>query len=149
MNNRDFFRRGGNKCRAKAGVAKHATNDQNLLTANAIVYSIDGKAYEKTATAEITTDALTQQAAGTSCMYVLAIDAAGTWTQLKGADILTKLVTDNVGTLKFPTLLTGTVAVAFYKVDAVNAFTHGTTAFDASGVTTTFNDCAFLPAQVN
>lgn len=150
MTTANFVTRGGSSCESAAGLAKHGTNDDNLLTANAVVYAIDGKAYSLAAQTEIVTGVLAEQAADTTCYYVLGVDSAGAETQYKGVERFTYQVTDNVGTLRMPTLPEGITAIGYYKVVTVAVpFIHGTTAFDASGVTTTFTDVSQLPGTIH
>lgn len=139
--------RGGTECKGVAGLAKHATTDDHLLTANAVDYSIDGKAYTKAAVADITPTTLAQQAADTTCLYVLTSNAAGTLAQVKGREVLTADLAVGSATLDFPPLPDAVCALGYYKVVTVAVtFINGTTDYDAAGVTTTFVDVVRLPS---
>lgn len=138
--NTNYSARGGTYSEGYAGLAIHGTTKSHMLTANQSVVSFDGIQSVVAAVADITPTALAQQAAGTTCMYLHCVTATGTASQVKGTEVNSaQLAVGNVQ-LKYPRPAKNTVAIGGYKVVTVGVtFTNGTTDFDASGVTTTFN----------
>ena len=137
--------RGGVECHGKAGLAKHGTTHTNLVTANAVDYSIDGKFYNLAAQANIAPTALPVQADLTTALYIVLVNAAGTITQVQSPVIVTADLTTNTNSLKFPNIAEGLCPIAYYKVATSGlTFTNGTTALNAAGLTVTYVDVALL-----
>lgn len=140
----DLIKLLGNRCNSDVGIAIHGTNAENVLTAAAAVYSIDGYQYTKAAAAEVDISGLSglpiDLTAGKAAIYALSLDAAGAWTVDKGAEVaaIADAVPPSVALTKTP--------VALIKVTngTASAFVIGTTAFSAASVTTTFHDISVL-----
>ena len=113
---------------------------------DAFDYIIGGRCYEQAAG---TDEALTvldyygdtaTQAAGTTCFYLIVIDAAGVEYAIKGKD-------DE--TTNPPGMPDGYALMGIIKIVTVGVtFTIGTTGFDASGVTDTFYDYVHVPVTL-
>jgi hypothetical protein len=78
----------GTRCMDSAGLAE-GTNANTLKTARAISYMIDGQLYYKGATDNIAMTACAAQADGTTCLYLVTINASGTVKVTKGTDDVT------------------------------------------------------------
>jgi len=113
------------------GLAASATSTK-MKTTRAIVYFLYNAQYSLAATDPITTTACAQQVVSKTCFYLVSVNSAGSVTTTKG--------TDNEYAL--PDTPAGTIAIGAFKIvtDATHTFTAGTTAFDATGITTTFYD---------
>lgn len=126
----------------KAGLAE-GTNAATIKTTNIVDFAIDGVAYRKAVTDNIAVTAHAQQAASTSCLYLVQIDNAGTVSTKKGNEELTADlgVTRN---LQWPQPDDGKCPLGGYRIALDNAttFTNGTTDIGAAGVTSTFYDFA-------
>ena len=128
----------GNQVFGSPVIAKHATTHANIALGQAFPFRVNGQNYSKAAVATL---ALTAQPAQSTllstCYYLILIDTAGTVTCLKG--------TDNSDVL--PEVPAGTLMIAVLKVALANAatFTSGTTALNATDVTTTVAHPAYMP----
>lgn len=136
----------GNRVMTRPVLAQDSGDANDIQTTNAIVYSIDGVIYNKAALSgqvvsvtDAVGDVLTQ-ADDTTCYYVLALDSSGTVYTYKGEDGET---TDLPG-VPADRCVFGVVKVVLSSFGG--AFTFGTDDFDASGVTSTFTDCAVQPS---
>ena len=133
------------------GLAIHGTNTENTLTAAAVVHTIDGVFKSLAADTEIDISALvfkdgdgntvTQEALATAkkCVYVFAVDAAGTEFMFQGVQVL------EADDAFCPGVAAGYAAFGAVKVSNATGsdFTLGTTALDAASVTDTYYDIAY------
>lgn len=121
------------------------TDANDIKTTVAIPFVIDGVLYSKAAftglNATITgaDDDSTSQAAGTTCYYVYCLDASGNVECYKGVDDVAK----------YPAIPDNRAPFGVAKiVNATNAFTLGTTDYNAAGVTTTWTNVSHVPSAV-
>jgi hypothetical protein len=121
----------GNKALGNALVTE-GTNAATIKTTNAVDYQINGQVYTKAATDNIAMTAQPVQASGTTCYYLISIDAAGTVTTTKG-------VADS-GLI--PECPSAQAPLAVIKLVAAAAFTSGTTDLGAQD---TWAQIAVLP----
>jgi hypothetical protein len=135
----------GNRCMSVPVTALEADDKNDVQTTNAIVYSIGGLNYSAAAladenvTAEVYWGETDIQAADTTCWYALTIDAAGAVKGYKGKD-------DEI--LALPAHAADECCFAILKVVTVGVtFQMGTDDYDKAGVTATFTDVSFLPAD--
>ena len=127
----------GNRVMTSAALAI-GTTATNVAT-GAFAYMVDGIIKSKTAVAAGTafTDA-TPQPAGTSAMYLLAIDAAGSITIINGEAVP---LSENVGQpddLRVPACPLDHAPLGAVKVETTAEFVPGTTALSAGTVTDTY-----------
>jgi hypothetical protein len=126
---RDFV---GNKVLGNALVVE-GTNAATIRTTNAVNYQINGQIFTKAATDNIAMTACPTQANGSTCYYLISIDAAGTVITTKGVD----------NSVLLPECPANQAPLAALKVVATAAFTSGTTDL---GSQDTFAQIAVLPA---
>jgi len=114
---------------------------------DAFDFIVGGRCYEQAAG---TDEALTvldyygdtaTQAAGTTCFYVICVNASGVEYAVKGKD-------DE--TTSPPGIPDGYCPIGIIKIAtaAGYTFTIGTTAFDATGITDTFYDYVHIPVEL-
>lgn len=118
-------------------------NDIEIVTATKFV--IDGVFYSKAAATGVNAtitgadDDSTSQAAGTTCYYVYCYDSSGNVEVYKGVDDIAA----------YPAIPDDRAPFCVAKVvNTTNAFTLGTTDYNAAGVTTTFTDVQQVPSAV-
>ena len=145
MENLNEAHRGGTFCLSKAGLAVNASTKTNIVIAApngaGVDYCIGGALYHKADTASIALGAQPTQAANTTCLYLVCLDAAGTVSVVKGKD-----VANGSGVIHYPAVPAGNCAIGSIKVKTVAVtFTGGTTGLDATGVTATFTDLFAVP----
>ena len=145
MENLNEAHRGGTFCLSKAGLAGNASTKTNIVIAApngaGVDYCISGALYHKADTASIALGAQPTQAADTTCLYLVCLNAAGTVSVVKGKD-----VANGSGVIHYPAVPAGNCAIGSIKVKTVAVtFTGGTTALDATGVTATFTDLFAVP----
>lgn len=139
--------RGATECFSKAGLAE-GTNSATIKIAApngaGVDYSIDGLAYHKADTDNITMTALTAQAALTTCLYLVSLNSSGDLSIKKGTEELTADLTAGKRVLHWPTPDSDKCPIGAFKIGLVNAatFTSGTTDLGASDVTDTYYDFA-------
>lgn len=131
---------------------KAATEDQDLVTTVALMYTIGGKIYTLAAQTTIDISATTAglaatagtgvQAAGTYCAYLMTVNAAGTIDCLKGEDATTAAL----ALAALPEPAEDTCPFGIWVVaNTTNAFIAGTTKDSATGVSYTFYDLFDIP----
>ena len=107
------------------------TTTTKLKTTYPIVFFIGNEQIELSPVDGITMTACAQQAAGTFCYYVLAVNKSSSYLVLKGTD----------DTYALPSVTAGYVPIGAFKITTVGVtFTSGTTALDAAGVTDEYFD---------
>ena len=133
---------------------KAATEDQDLVTTVALMYTIEGVLYTlaaqttidiSTTTAGLAATAATAgaiQAAATYCAYLMTVDAAGTVDCLKGTDAATLALALSL----LPEPVAATCPFGIWVVaNTTNPFIAGTTKDSAAGVSMTFYDLSDIP----
>ena len=120
-----------------------ATTTTKIKTANAMAYCINGLAYSKAATDNITITAGAVQAVSTFCKYLVSVNAAGTVTTTKGEDAATAVLA------LLPDLPADNAPIGYFQVATSGAgtFTAGTTALDAAHVTDTYQDLSSIAVE--
>lgn len=117
-------------------VANTVNSVKEAETDNAIVYTIDGKAYGKAAaTAIVVTGGVLSISAYR--WYIVQADAA--------AALTTKAGEDNANWLPKPDANKTIIGAFKVATDATHTFTPATTALNATGITTTFFDLSCVP----
>lgn len=145
--------RGGTMCLEKAGLATATTTTKikiNAPNGAGIDFAIDGILYHKADTDNITVTACAAQAAVTKCLYLVMLDSSGTASVVKGTEVLTADLTAGSSALNYPLPDASTKCpIGAYKIEtaAATTFTNGTTAFDAAGITVTYEDLLCIPSK--
>lgn len=134
---------GRSACYSKAGLAE-GTNANTIKTAApngaGTDYSIEGVAYHKADTDNIAVTAHAQQAADTSCLYLVQIDSAGTVSTKKGNEEVTADLGINKS-LQWPAPDDNRCPIGGYKIKTVAVtYTNGSTDHSAAGITATYYD---------
>lgn len=139
--------RGATECFSKAGLAEGTNSATIKIVAPngaGVDFSIDGLAYHKADTDNISVTAHSAQAALTKCLYLVQVNASGTVSTKKGTEELTADVTAGKRVLHWPEPDASNCPIGAYKVALANAatFTNGTTDHSATDVTVTYYDFA-------
>lgn len=149
MNDTQAIPRGMTACLSRAGLAigdgAKTGFGQAAPNGAGIDFVIDGLAYHKADSAtNVPLTAAAQQAALTKCIYLVQINAAGTFSTKKGTEELTADLTAGKRVLHWPEPDDGCCPVGAIKIACANAatFTAGTTALDATDVTATYYNFA-------
>lgn len=139
-----------------AVLAINAASAATFKTTSAYVYLVDGVFKAKTAlAAQAFTAGHAVQPIGQTVYYTVGLDAAGAVTTYQGAAASANAVNAALINGQASSTVLGTIAdvpggvtpVGMIKVVTTSAaFTPGTTALDAAGITTTFFDVAVLPS---
>jgi hypothetical protein len=137
-------------CLSKAGLAE-GTNAATIAIAApngaGVDYAINGFAYHKADTDNIAMTALPAQAANTTCMYLIQINAAGTVSLKKGDEIPSADLGVN-GSVQCPIPDNDNCPLGMLKIVTGNVtFTSGTTDLSAANITDTFYDLATFPSR--
>lgn len=154
MNNTLEIPRGATMCLTKAGLAI----GDGAKTGPAIVspvgagidFVINSIAYHKADAATVLPLSATGvQAADTTCMYLMCVDAALAVTSVAGTAVSSAALSAGTATLDLPEPTSGTCPFGAVKIATTAVtFTPGTTALDASGIAETYYDFAGgLPAR--
>ncbi len=128
------------------GLTIHGATKDDLLTAAAMDYLIDGVPYTLAITAQIVTTAKAEQVALSECWYLVEVDAAGTITFVKGVDSLTAGLGGGVAAIPESTASLALVGAVYVVLTNAATFTLGTTAFDAGDVASTYFDARMVTA---
>ncbi len=153
-----------NRCYVKATLAINAGSAATVKNTGAIIYSVDGVMYTKSALSAQSiavtnnytgsTGGAYVQPANTTVFYVLSLDSAGTVYVTQGTYAGQDLSARSAGaTAKgsgaIPDTPSGTTPVGVIKVaTGAVTFTPGTTALDAANVTATYFDVSVLPSTL-
>lgn len=146
-----------NRSFTAAGLAKHGSTHQDLLTANTVQYCIGGKMYTKAAASAIDVsgldfvdekgEAVTNEvlATGYQRYWVMALNAAGDFIVVVGDDsVFDTAQNEFVEPPRCPNTL-----APFGMVHVDNAtgsgFTFGTTALNTSNLTVVYTDISVVP----
>ena len=144
--------RGGTFCLSKAGlkIGNGDAKDVDIAAPNGagIDFCINGVLYHKADATDIALTVHGVQAALTTCIYLVCLDAAGTLSSVKGTEVLTADLTAGTKVLQFPTPVADTCPIGYVKVAtaAATTFTTGTTELSAVGITDTYVDLFAIPA---
>ena len=134
-----------NRCFTHATLAEHGSNHENIST-GALTYMIDGLMYTKAAQTELDLsglDGISDQGGNTDCLYLLAIDASGAFSIVKGTDHAVGSE-DAKRIPKIPENVCVVGAVHLSNEQAASAaFTLGTTALNETGVTATYYNLSY------
>jgi hypothetical protein len=122
------------------------TNANTIKTVQAIDFMIGEQLYSKAVTDNIAMTAAAQQAALTSCMYLITINSSGTVKVTKG----TEQVTGSGQPLLWPTVPANEAVIGAIKIAtaAATTFTSGSTDLSAAGITATYYNYMALPSFV-
>jgi hypothetical protein len=133
---------GMNFCNAQLAAG---TGAGTIKTVAACDFTINGVFFTKAITDNISAAGGATQAAGTTGIYLVTINAAGTVTVRQGS-----VVPVNSGqNLLWPTVPNTDCVIGSIKVvNLTNPFIPGTTAFGAAGVTATFTNLVTAPTSV-
>lgn len=132
----------GAQCLAAAGLAV-ATDTTKVQSANAVDYVIGGKAYTKAATDDLVAPSGDTQGKSTKALYLFTLDSSGNpsakQSKIKGSG----------EDVSYPDLPDDEAPIGAIKVETNDSttFEPGTTALNASGVTTTYIDLNRVPAS--
>jgi len=127
------------------GNLAEGTTANTIQIAAVIDFMIGELLYSKAITDSIAMTACAVQAAGTTCMYLITLNAAGTVVITKG----TEQITGSLGNLLWPTQPSNTAVIGAIKVaTATNPFTSGSTDLSAAGVTVTYYNLMARPSFV-
>lgn len=145
--------RGGTLCLSKAGlkIGNSAAAAVDIAAPNGagVDFAINGKLYHKADAADIALTAATAQAALTSCLYLVCLNASGTLSSVKGTEVLTADITAGKSPLAWPMPVDDTCPIGAIRVDtaAGYTFTAGTTELSATGITDTYYDILAVPDE--
>lgn len=138
---------GGNMVIGKAGLAE-GTNANTIKTVTAVVFTIDGKYYSKSATDNIAMTALAAQAADTTALYAVWINSSGTVSLTKEKEVLSTAISNGQTALPTVAPRVDYALLGLMKIVTVAVtFTSGSTDLSASGVTATFIDTMLPPSK--
>jgi len=128
---------------SSAGLAE-GTNSATIKTAApngaGTDYAINGIAYHKADTDNISVTAHTAQAVLTTCLYLVQINSSGTVSTKKGDEELSADLSAGNVVLQWPFPDASNCPIGGYKVALANSatFTNGTTDHSATDVTVTY-----------
>ena len=149
MENLNEAHRGGTFCLSKAKLAQGTTTNQIAIASPngaGVDYAIGGILYHKPDVASVAMPAADEQAADTTCLYLVYLDSAGTLGTAKGEDVKNTDIANGAGAIHYPAVPAGKCTIGAIKIKTVGVtFTAGTTALNASGVTATFTDLFAVP----
>lgn len=141
--------RGGTFCLRKAGLAAGLnTAKMKVLSPDGegLQFVIGGKIYYMADTDDICLFTAASQAALTTCLYLVTINASNTILITKGTEVVTADLTAGKTSLTWPALTAGYCPIGAVKVVATTAFTAGTTAL-GTGNAATYYDLFAVPDQ--
>lgn len=120
---------------------------QKIATANTLQYAIDGQTYSVAATADIAVGGDTLPVSSTR-WYLVSVDASGNFTATPNQTTQNVDGTTYTLPVTLPPIPANEAACGAVKVatDATHTFIPGTTALNATGITTTFYNLAVVPA---
>lgn len=151
MNSTHELERAGTRCLAKAGLTEGSNaNTIEIAAPNGagIDYAINGYLYHKADTDNIAMNALPEQADGTTCLYLVQINADGDVSLKKGVEVDSAQLAEANAALFYPEPDVDNCPIGLIKVVTDGAaFTSGTTDLGAGTVTDTFYDVMQLPAR--
>lgn len=124
----DVLKKINNRCHGKAGLAE-GTTAATIKTANDVIFSIDGKAYQKLATDNITMSAAIQ-GANKVCKFLVSVAASGTVTITKGSDAASSSLAS------LPAIPASSAPLGYFEVDTATSgtYTCGTTDLSGAGI---------------
>ncbi len=150
LNNGGF---GLTACSNKAGLTVGGTSTKVKIATpdgtSGVCYSIDGINYYKADTDNLVLTAASAQAAGTDCLYLICLDSSGTLSSVKGTEVDSDDLSNDVTVLQWPAPDDDTCPIGAVRVTTGSSttFTAGTTALDAAGITDTYYDLKTIPSE--
>lgn len=151
-----------------SGALAAGTTAATIKSTATVTYTVDGRFYSKNATDNVSvaytgasvyqaaaggvqavTGAFTGAVGGSTRLYLIVLDASGNFSVVPGKIVNTAELTAGRVSLDYPDAPNLTCAVGAMRValTAGTAFLPGTTALDATGVTTTFINLSTVPAN--
>jgi hypothetical protein len=133
-------------CFSKAGLAEGTNaNTIKIVAPNGagVDFCIDGVAYHKADTDNIAMTALANQAASTTCLYLVTLNSSGTLAITKGNEVLTADLGVVGGSCQWPAVPADVCPIGGFKLaldSTAGGFTSGTTDLGAANVTDTYYD---------
>jgi len=145
--------RGGTMCLSKAGLAQSSSGDATYKTAApngaGIDFAIEGILYHLTdaSCTAVAMTAASAQAAQTTCLYLITVNASNTLATVKGTAVANASLTNGTNVLRWPQPASGYCPIGAVKVvtASVATFTAATTSLNATDVTSTFYDLFCIP----
>ena len=129
-------------CLGNAQLAE-GTSANTIKTVQAIDFLINELLYTKAATDNIAMTACAQQAANTSCLYLITINSSGTVKTSKG----TEQLTGSGQPLFYPSVPANEAVIGGIKVAlGATTFTSGSTDLSAANVIATYYNYMTLPS---
>ena len=153
MYNLNEIVKGGTFCLSKAGlkIGNGDAKDVDIAAPNGagVDFCINGVLYHKADAADIPLTVHAAQAALTTCIYLVCLNASGTLSSVKGTEVLTAELTAGNKVLQFPAPVADTCPIGYVKVAtaAATTFTTGTTELSAAGITDTYVDLFAIPVS--
>jgi len=131
-------------CFGNAGITEAGTTAGAIEIVNNVDYAINGVMYTKAAADNIAITATAEQAALTSCLYLITLNAAGTVATVKGTEELTAALSDNRASLVLPKTPADVCPIGYFRIDtaAATVFIGNTTDLSATGITDTIVNLA-------
>lgn len=131
------------------GGLDEGTNANTIQAAAAFDYAIAGVMYTEAITDNIAMTACATQAALTTCLYLVSINAAGTHTITKGREVVTADLASGKDALQWPTCPAANCPWGAIRIEtaAATTFTSGTTDLSAANITETYMNLATVPAD--
>jgi len=123
MHNLDESMRGGTCCLGAAGMAE-GTNDATIQFATEFAFCIDGLTYWQAVEDNVVVTVCTEQALGTTCLYLVSTIADGTITTTKGAEILTADLAAGNHVLQWPVLPALSCPIGKFKIQSGDTAFH-------------------------
>lgn len=145
---------GGNLCLSKVTLDKNGVGAATFRNTGTINYTVDGIYYTRAA---FTAQAFSAGHAalvgngnngGRACVFGVWLDAAGNITTTQGPIVNMIDVVNRVTAVPIPDQVPGRtmIGMIFVRTNSSTTFTPGTTALDASGVTTLYYDTLARPS---
>jgi hypothetical protein len=121
--------RGGTACFSYAGLAE-GTNDHTVKIAASngagVDFAINGILYHKADADNIAPTVCTEQALGTTCLYLVLLNSSGTLSVVKGTEVSNTALSAGTTVLHWPTPTASTCPIGAIKIaTGATAFTVG------------------------
>lgn len=151
MMNLNEAHKGGTFCLSNSGLAIGSTKSGIAIAAPngaGVDYCINGLSYHKADAAHAAITAASAQPVLTTCLYLVCLNASGTVSSVKGADVLNADLDAGTKVLQWPVPVANTCPIGCVKVkcESTATFTAGTTLFDATNVTATYYNLFAIPS---
>lgn len=148
--NMDKDVRGGTLCMSKAGLKIGSTATQIAIAApngTGVDFAINGTLYYLADTATVAVTASQTVADGDTALLLVCLDSSGTVSTVLGDATSNTDITAGNGVIEWPQPTADTCAIGALKVKNASGadFITGTTAFNATSITTTYIDLLAVP----